>query len=309
MKTLILAAVVAFSLGAQEAAPPPEQPSDGGWRRFGNGAPAEAPQDRPGPMVQPGPMAQPALPVQPMSPPPATLTVPAGTWITVRLDQPLSSDHNQSGDAFTATLAQPIVANGRVIARRGQTVAGAVAEAEKAGHAKGVSHLSIQITGLTLVDGRQVTAKTSLIERRGDTSVGRDVGAIGATTGVGAAIGAAADGGFGAGMGAIAGAAVSTIGVLATRGKPTVIYPETLLTFRIEAPLAISTEGAEAAFQPVTQQDYASPNGLHQAPRPRLAVPPVPPPYYYDGPGPYFYRPYYPFYGPSFFFYGRGRRW
>ena len=35
--------------------------------------------------------------------------MPAGTWITVRVNQPISSDHNQQGDPFTATLAQPLV--------------------------------------------------------------------------------------------------------------------------------------------------------------------------------------------------------
>src|SRR5215470_9073109 len=93
--------------------PPAEPQQSSGWRRFGDQRTADAP------------------------PPPGELVLPAGTWITVHVNQPLSSDHNQPGDAFTATLAQPLVASGRVIARRGQTVAGRVAEAQKAGHAKG----------------------------------------------------------------------------------------------------------------------------------------------------------------------------
>src|SRR5712691_8311864 len=103
------ALLLAFSVAgyAQEAQP------GTGWRKFGDAAgsaPAQAPPDS----LPPGPQ----------------LTVPAGTWITVRVDQPISSDRNQQGDMFTATLAQPVVANGRVIARRGQTVGGVVAEAE-----------------------------------------------------------------------------------------------------------------------------------------------------------------------------------
>src|SRR5690242_5476184 len=38
---------------------------------------------------------------------PQTLTIPAGTVITVRLNDWLSSDHSQTGDAFGATLSRP----------------------------------------------------------------------------------------------------------------------------------------------------------------------------------------------------------
>lgn len=218
------------------------------------------------------------------------------------MNQPLSSDRNQPGDTFTATLTQPLVANGRVLARRGQTVGGGVVEVQKAGHIKGTSRLVIELSELGLADGRQIPIHTKLIERQGDTSVGQDVGTIGMSTGIGAAIGAAADGGFGAGMGAIAGAAASTIGVLSTRGRATVVYPETVLTFRLEAPLTIDSN--LEAFRPVTQQDYAQAAELRQGPRPRMAPAPYPYPYpyprYYN-----YYPPYY--YGPGFSFYFHSR--
>ena len=185
--------------------------------------------------------------------------------------------------------------------------AGVVAEAQKAGHIKGTSRLQLQLTELSLADGRQIPINTKLMERRGNTSVGSDAAAIGATTAVGAAIGAGVDGGFGAGMGAIGGAVVSTIGVLATRGRATEVYPETPLTFRLEAPIAISAEYAEA-FPPVMQEDYEQ---RHLA-RPSMSMRPAPPPPYYYGGGyysPYFYGPGYGYYGygygPSIFFSGR----
>jgi len=275
----------------QEAPPPsppqlnPRQAPPQGWHRFGQAPPA--------------PMAAPL---------PAKLTLPAGTWITIRTDQPLSSDHNQAGDFFAATLAQPLIADGIVVARRGQMVGGVVTEAVKAGRAKGVSHLRLELAEVSLVDGRQVPIKTQLVDRRGDTSVGRDAAAIGTTTGVGAAIGAAAAGGFGAGMGAIAGAGASTIGVLLTRGRPTVVYPETALTFRLEAPVEISTVAAPDAFQPVNQSDYGQTRMQYRAAGPGTA----PPPYYYNYYSPYWYSPWYGpywyggYWGPTFFFGGRG---
>ncbi len=41
------------------------------------------------------------------------------------------------------------------------------------------------------------------------------------------------------------------------RGKPTIIPPEDVLTFRLENPLTISTVRSNVAFRPVTAQDYA----------------------------------------------------
>lgn len=190
---------------------------------------------------------------------PPELTIPAGTFITVRVDQPLSSNRNQVGDVFTATLSQPLIVNGFVVARRGQTIGGRVSEVHKAGRIKGTSRLGFELTELSLADGQQLPIISQLMQYDGGTSKGRDATAIGATTGVGAAIGAAASGGSGAAIGAAAGAAASTIGVLMTRGRATEVYPETPVTFRIMEPLTFSTERSQVAFLPAQQSDLSSP--------------------------------------------------
>jgi len=241
-------------------------------------------------------------------PPSGPLTIPAGTWVTIRVNQPLSSDKNQVGDTFTGTLAEPIIANGYVVARRGQMVVGRVTEVQKAGRVKGVSHLGIELTGIQLADGRQIQVHTQFINHKGDTSVGRDAAAIGTTTAVGAAIGAGVAGGFGAGMGAIGGAVVSTVGVLMTRGRPTIIYPETPITLSMQGPITISDN--LQAFYPATPQDYST-AGLRTR---RVGIPggyPYYPGYYagygYAGPywGGYYWGP--GIWGPTFVF--RGGRW
>jgi hypothetical protein len=257
-----------------------------GWRKFDG--PGSAPPQQ-GSAPQYG-----QFPAPP--PPPAQITLPAGSWISIRVNEPLSSDHSQQGQLFTASLAQPLIAQGFVIARVGQTLSGRVAEALKAGRVKGTSSLSIELADMTMADGQHLPIKTELVSHSGPTSVGQDAAAIGTTTGLGAAIGAAADGGFGAGMGAIAGAGASIIGVLVTRGHPTIISPEDTLTFRITEPITISTENAPHAFLPAVQQDYEQPRMLQQ--RPAFARGPVygaPYPYYgpwgYPYPYPYFYGP------------------
>ena len=137
------------------------------------------------------------LPV--VSPP---LTMKPGTILTVRINEPLSSDRNRVGEVFSATLTQPVIVQGIVVARYGQTAAGQVVEARKAGRVSGVSRLGITLTSLTLVDGQNVPIQSQLLVRQCPTSVERDSSAVAGTTGLGAAIGAAADWGKGAAVGA-----------------------------------------------------------------------------------------------------------
>jgi hypothetical protein len=294
-----------------------QDPQNGGWRRLGESnpypatsAPANAPQDS-----QRGPQNPP-----PPANVPPTLTIKPGTYVTVRVNQPLSSDRNQSGDAFSATLVKPVVVDGFVVAEPGQTIGGRVSEAQKAGRVSGVSRLGLQLIDLPVVDGQQVPIQTQLVSRTGPTSVGRDAGAIGATTVAGTAIGAGIQGAGGAAVGAGAGLLVGVVGVMLTRGHPTIIYPESVLTFRIEQPVTVSTEHAAYAFRFVEPADY------QQSAAPRLqsrgpgyggpGYGPPPPPYY--APYPYYGYGYgygYPFYGGGFFYgprvaFGfRGRRW
>jgi len=282
--------------GSWQNGPAQAPPSQGGWSRFGNNRP-------------------------PMPPPrrdmPPTMTIPAGTWVSFRVNEPISSDHSQVGDAFMGTLAEPLVVNGIVLARRGQLVSGRVTEAQKAGRVSGTSRLGIELTQIGIADGQQIDVHTQMVEHRGPTSYGRDAAAIGATTATGAAIGAAVNGGVGAGVGAAAGVVASTIGVMLTRGRPTVLYPEQVLTFALTAPVTVTADFNNEAFQPVGQQDYRQSSmrpgyggggpgygasGYYAAPGYYGYAYPYP---YYS---PYYYGWYPYFWGPSFGFgfYGRG---
>lgn len=236
-------------------------------------------------------------------PPPATLTLPAGTIISVRTTGFLASNRNKAGDGFNATLDQPLVANGWVVVRRGQSVMGRVVVADKI---KGQSRLGLDLGELVLVDGEQVPVKTELIQNSGTNRPvsGGDVVAVGTTTGAGAIIGGAAGGGAGAGIGAGIGAFAGLVGVMATRGRPAVVYPESLLSFKLDAPVTISTDKGQVAFQPVSQDDYGM-NPQQRGDRPPQGYGYGRPAYGY----PYAYAPY-PYYGygyyPGPFFLGFG---
>lgn len=266
----------------------PDRPAETSPPRYGSESPAEAPY----------PQSAPAH-AQPV---PTTLTLPAGTLVRVRLTDALSSDRNNAGDGFTTVLDQPIIVQGWVVSHRGQMAVGQVVTAQKAGRNKGVSQLAIELDQLVLVDGQQVPIRTQLVQTSaGTTSRGRDAATIGTTTGIGTVIGAAAGGGEGAAIGAVIGVAAGAVGIMSTRGRPTELYAETLLTFSLEDPVTISTEQSQQAFRPVSQQDYARSDEQRNAPREFRVAPRYPPPYYY--PPYYYYSPYW-YYG----YYGYGPR-
>ena len=114
----ILSSVMAISLAAafpgmaQDPSPAGPAPSSG-WQRFQSAAPQADASATTG--ADPGQGPAPAQPAPPPQAPPSKLTIPAGTWVTIRVNEPLSSDRNQVGDAFFATLAQPLVVDGLVV--------------------------------------------------------------------------------------------------------------------------------------------------------------------------------------------------
>jgi hypothetical protein len=308
---------------------PPNRP----YNDNGYGAPNGAPNGNPNGAYgrpQNAPYSRNAAPA---TPPPATLTIPAGTVVSVRINEYLSSDRNQVGDRVTATLQQPVVVNGYVVARRGQMLVGQVEAAERAGRIKGTSQLGIELTDMTMADGQSRPILTELWKGSGGTSRGADAATIGGTTALGAAIGSVADWGRGAAIGAGAGAAAGIGAVLLTRGRPTVIPPETWLTFRLKEPVTVDTTQSARAFLPVSQYDYDNYGGRRgsrysngypqQGPYAQgpygcgYDAPCYPPPAYAYPYGAYPYAGYYGYGYPAFSFgyyggpgyYGRGRRW
>ena len=259
------------TLAAQDVAPPPPPSFSAG------SGPGESVQPQPEPVRRP--LAD-------------RLTVRPGTFITIRTGQMLSSDRNQQGDAFFGTLAEPIVVDGIVVAARGQQVTGRITETKKAGMVSGTSKLGLELAGITLMDGSQVSIQSQMIQRAGGTSVGRDAAAVGTTTAVGAAIGASADWGRGAAIGAGAGAAAGLAGVLLTRGHATEIYPETTLTFRLESAVAVDTTRAPQVYRYADSRDYSQPAYSQRPPAlPQRAV---------GYPYPSYPRYYDPYWGPGY---------
>jgi hypothetical protein len=224
-----------------------------------NGAPAPPPAEpKPDP---PAPSSPPPTSVAPTAPPietaqvpvqnvslpapnetrvPHTVTLAAGTMLPVRIGEKLSSARNQVGDIFLATLTQPLVIDGWVIAERGARVEGRIVDNIPAGRVKGVAHLGISLVRLSTADGQNIHVHTEPFVQDGPTSTGTDAAKIGVGSAIGAIIGALAGGGKGAGIGAGAGGAAGTGDVLLTRGKPAEIPVETRVSFKVQDSVTIT---------------------------------------------------------------------
>jgi len=176
----------------------------------------------------------------PPPPEPNRVTLGAGTLITVRLAEDLSTRKNVPGDRFTATLDGPLVVDGFVIAERGSLAEGRVVEARPSGRVKGKAVLALQLTRLHTSDGQQVAITTDTFEKRAADNRREDAVKVGAAASIGAVIGAIAGGGKGAAIGAAIGGAAGSGEVLATRGAPAELPAETRIAFRVNTPVTIT---------------------------------------------------------------------
>jgi len=162
--------------------------------------------------------------------------IPAGTALHVRLDEALDTRRNRPGDAFRATLEEPVVLDGGTVVPRGTRLTGHVTTAAPSGRFKGRAVLALTLDSFE-AGGRAYHVRTDHIERVSAAHKKRDVALIGGGAGLGAVVGALAGGGKGAAIGALAGGGAGTAGAALTGKKEVGVNAESMLTFRLTAPV------------------------------------------------------------------------
>jgi hypothetical protein len=167
---------------------------------------------------------------------PKEVNVAAGTPITVRLQNAVSSATANAGDTFDAVLDEPLVVNGETVAPKDTAVRGRVLAVRKSGRLHNSGYLRIGLSSMEL-NGKSVPIQTSSIFVAGGSHKKRDIAMIGGGAGGGALIGALAGGGKGAVIGSLVGAGAGTGAAYATGKKDVGFDVERRLTFRLTAPV------------------------------------------------------------------------
>ena len=158
--------------------------------------------------------------------------LPAGTPITVRLQNTVSSKSSHSGDSFESVLDEPIVIDSQTVVPRGATFTGRVLAAKSSGRLHDPGYLRITLVSLN-AKGKPVEIETSSIFVKGGSHKKRNLAMIGGGTAGGALIGGLAGGGTGALIGTAVGAAGGTGLAYGTGKKEVALEAERRLTFRL----------------------------------------------------------------------------
>ncbi|HUB02383.1 MAG TPA: hypothetical protein VL983_06845 [Terriglobales bacterium] len=171
-------------------------------------------------------------------PPPPPVVIPAGTNLTVRLGDTLSSKTSSPGDAFSATLAEAVAVGGNVVIPAGARATGTVVDAKPLGRFKGGASLEIRLTSIT-INGAPRSIQTAAVSRTEKGKGKRTAVMAGGGGALGAIIGGIAGGGKGAAIGALAGGGAGGAGAAFTGNKNIELPAETALTFKLTASLEV----------------------------------------------------------------------
>ncbi len=166
------------------------------------------------------------------------VTVLAGTRILIRTIDPIDTTKQKTGYRFTASLETNLQVDDVVVAPRGTTVYGRLAQASSAGRMSGSSQLTLELTDI-MINGTSYALLTSAYEVKGKGEGKKTAGKVVGGTGLGALIGGLAGGGSGAAIGALAGAAGGTALAASKKGEQLQIPSESLLEFRLQQAVSL----------------------------------------------------------------------
>jgi hypothetical protein len=160
----------------------------------------------------------------------------------VRSEETIDAAVASGGQTYAAEVTRDIKdADGAVVIPRGSNAQIIIRSAAKGGRIKGASDLVLDLDSVS-VEGRLYRLNTQDVIRKGRDGIGKNKRTAEFTGGgaaIGAIIGAIAGGGRGAAIGAASGAGAGAGTQIVTKGAAIRIPAETILTFRLDAPLRV----------------------------------------------------------------------
>jgi hypothetical protein len=191
------------------------------------------------PPVAGAPIPAPSRPTVSAVPAPVNANIPAGTSLTIRIDQRISVKTSRSGDTFTGEIVEPVLASDNsVLLPKGTQVAGVVDASHRRGHFKGRSLLELRLTSLTL-NGTQYPLETNDLARSKKGKGKRSAALIGGGAGLGMLVGGLASGGAGLVIGGLAGGGAGTAVAGLTGNRDIDIPAESIVRFRLADDLVV----------------------------------------------------------------------
>jgi hypothetical protein len=170
---------------------------------------------------------------------PVDATIPAGTTLTIRIDQRISVKSSRAGDTFTGEFVNPVVASDdRVLVPKGALVGGVVDVSHRRGHFKGSSLLELRLTSLTL-NGIRYPLATRDLARTKKGKGRRSTAMIGGGAGLGMLVGGVATGGVGLVVGGLVGGGAGTAAAGLTGNRDIDIPAESIVHFKLAQDLIV----------------------------------------------------------------------
>jgi Bacterial conjugation TrbI-like protein len=193
----------------------------------------------------------------------ASVVIPAGTKVPLRLESGISTKNARPGDGVYARTTFPVTIDDRIIIPVGTYMQGEIASVKRAGRVHGSAEVLVHFrtmiypSGYTValpgaLEGAPDAEETHVKGKEGtvqqDKETGKKVGTVAKTAGTGAVIGGLADRSIsGAAIGGGMGAAVGTAIAMLTRGSDVRLPAGTNLEMVFER--SVNLDGSRLGFQ------------------------------------------------------------
>lgn len=211
----------------------------GGFNPYNNGG--QVTQTSPAPVY-----SAPATPVasatpayqEPVYREPQRINIPAGTEISVRLIDSLSSETSSPDQRWRGTVNGDIVVEDRTVIPSGSEVQGRIVEVKKSTHYTGAAQLTLEMSRVTF-GGKSYTVASDQWTRKGAARGGNTAKKVGSGAAIGAVLGGIFGGGKGAAIGAAAGAGAGAGANTITKGEKVELDSESLIMFRLASAVSV----------------------------------------------------------------------